>query len=377
MRKAGNAKRCATAEVHPSMLVVKNAIHFIVSNGGQMTISKLLLLFRQHAQFNFLNIEKLLKIFQSYYNVFDLVDTGIGVSQIQASLAFELKICEYPRKCGGYPRCKDLHICKYFIQNKCRESPMTCPFGHDLHSIENFQILQDFSLGRLEPLVVREWLKKQYQKTRSLQVCTYHNTARGCSRNENCPFLHLCSYFVNGCCRFGHLCIRNHDLYSKKNRDILREHGIDLRSDQNQILGLLSKRSLQRGYKRNLYAHSDLGDLFSNFDMEDEDGMTPGEPVLVETNYDNVTIQWKAVPNLSPQFKYHVQYKEMPEGQWTTFKDLISHDASQACVSGLKASSSYSFRVRLVDTNEEEGYPFSLESNVIGTTEPSASNTLS
>ncbi|XP_061178074.1 zinc finger CCCH-type antiviral protein 1-like isoform X2 [Saccostrea echinata] len=370
MRKALNAKRFATAEVHPSMLVVKNAIHFIVSNGGQMTISQLLPLFRQHAQFNFLNIGKLLKILQSYHNVFDLVDTGKGMPQIQASLAFELKICEQPRQCGGYPRCKNLHICKYFIQNKCRGNQMTCHCGHDLHSVENFQILQGYGLERLEPLVVKEWLQKHHnKKSRPLQVCTYYNTARGCSRNERCPFLHLCSYFVKGRCKFGHLCARSHDLYWKRNSEILREHGIDLRCDQYQVLGMLSKRTLQRGYKRYLYEHSDPVDLFSNSDTDDEDGMTPGKPFLVKASSNCITIHWKHVPHLSSEFKHHIQYKEMPEGQWTSVKDLVSHDASQASVSGLKSSSSYSFRVRLVDDKEGEEYPFSLESSVFKTLE--------
>ncbi|XP_062594333.1 uncharacterized protein LOC134255803 [Saccostrea cucullata] len=381
MRRGGSAQRFATPEQHPSLLVVKNALHFIVSHGGQLTISQLLPLILQHPQLSYLDIGNLLQILQSYSNVFDLVDTRKGKPQIQVGLAFELEICEQPRKCGGYPRCTELHICKYFIQNKCRANPAKCSFGHDLHSQHNLQILEKFSLDQIDPEVIKKWMQQHHNKrsraSRPPQVCTFYNTAGGCSKKDSCPFLHLCSYFVKGSCKFGNKCTRSHALRSKRNNEIFREHGIDLRCNQEEILDILSERRAQVDYERWSSVStdprdSDTDDVFSNSDKEDEDGMTPGKPFLIKANSDCITIQWKHVSHLSAEFEYQIQYKEMPDGRWNIFTQTISHDASRAAVSGLKASSSYSFRVRLVDAREGEEYPFSRESSIFDTPESPA-----
>ncbi|XP_062593931.1 uncharacterized protein LOC134255428 [Saccostrea cucullata] len=353
------------AEVDP-FLVVRNAVYFIVSNRDQLTISQLLTWLRQQSQLYFLNIKKLLEILKHYSNYFYLTYPGTCISQIQVRLAFELKICEQPTKCRGYPGCKDLHICVYFIRNKCRKDSTECPYGHNLHSQQNFQILRDCCLEQINPAVVKEWIhncqSRRWRASRPPKVCTYYNSKRGCIKNEKCTFLHLCIHFVKGSCKYGDKCRKSHELFLKRNTEILRDHGIDLRCDQHQILDMLSERTTQyEKSKTPIMKNFFYVELFS----KDNDEKIPGRPFLIKAKSDCITIQWRHVPKLSPEFEYQIQYRKMPDGRWTTYNQRTHYDESRATILGLKSLSSYSFRVRLVDTRDEfeyPGYPFSPES---------------
>jgi hypothetical protein len=100
--------------------------------------------------------------------------------------------------------------------------------------------------------------------------------------------------------------------------------------------------------------------------------MTPGKPFLIGAKSDCITLQWKRVSRLSSDQEYQIQYKQMPDGRWTIHNQSISHDSTRASVSGLKAQSSYSFRIRVIDARKGKEYPFSPESSVFETPESPA-----
>ncbi|XP_048731385.1 uncharacterized protein LOC125648384 isoform X1 [Ostrea edulis] len=380
MRRAKSATRYPPAGVHPSELVVKNAVHFIVSNGGQLTISQLLPLIRQHPQLNFLDIGNLHKILQAYPNVFEVVDNRKGKPQMQVHLAFELDVCDQPRKCGGYPVCKALHICKYFIQNKCRENPDRCIFGHSLHSHQNLPILAEYSLDQIDPIKVKEWMQQRHndksRSSRPPQVCVFYNTQRGCKNGEECPFLHLCNYFVKRSCKFGSRCSRSHALLSKRNVEILKEHDIDVGSNPDQILDTLTAHNTQDKQFDKFESHPCLPAEpdypMSQSNMDEGNYMTPGKPFLIEAKSDCIKLQWKRVSQLSSDQEYQIQYKDMSDGRWYIYNQSVSYDSTRTSVSGLKSQSSYSFRIRVIDTRKGKEYPFSLESPVFETPESPA-----
>ncbi|XP_048731383.1 uncharacterized protein LOC125648383 [Ostrea edulis] len=402
-------RRGKSSTRYPPELVTKYAVHFIVSKGGQLTISQLLPLICQYPELSDLDIRNLLKILEDYPNVFELVDNNKREPHIWVFLAFELQICDQPRKCGGYPGCKALHICKYFIQNKCRENPDRCLFGHSLHSRQNLPILAEYSLDQIDPIKVKEWMQQQHNYrsriSRPPQVCVFYNTQRGCKNGDNCEFLHLCNYFVKRSCKFGPRCSRSHALLSKKNMEILREHDIDQLSSPDQILGMLTQSTQDKqfdtfeGYLRpyaepsnifsqsNTYspngAHrslrfsgaSDISDRQWNKTgpiLDAEDDMTPGEPFLVETKSDCIKLRWRPVSQLFSDQEYQIQYKELPHGRWNIYNQSISYDSTRTSVSGLKSQSSYSFRIRVIDGRKGKEYPFSPESPVFETPESPA-----
>jgi hypothetical protein len=100
--------------------------------------------------------------------------------------------------------------------------------------------------------------------------------------------------------------------------------------------------------------------------------MTPGKPFLIEAKSNCITLQWKRVSQLSFDQEYQIQYKQMPDGRWTTHNQSISYDSTRASVSGLKAQSSYSFRIRVIDAKKGKEYPFSPESSIFETPESPA-----
>lgn len=202
-------------------LVKRNAIHYIVLNKEKVNVSELLCLMHQNSQLKCLDIESLLRILDACHSEFELEDQGGGQSQIKVHIAFELQVCHQLRSCCGYPICKALHICKYFIQNKCRRTQTgNCQFGHDLHSPHNLQILEERCLKNIDPLILKEWLQqhhnRRYRKPHPPKVCTFYNSF-GCKKKDRCTFLHLCSDFVERRCRYGHRCRKSHDLLSQQN----------------------------------------------------------------------------------------------------------------------------------------------------------------
>lgn len=196
--------------------------HIVTSDGGQLTVSKLRDIMLENPQLTSLSIDDLLRILGKHPEMFDLEETDRGKSQSNVVLAFELQICDQPKKCGGYPTCKDMHICKYFLQNKCRqEQPNRCQFGHYLHSEHNLPILREKYMDNIDPRKLKEWIQKHHNRlfwtSRPPQVCTYYNTAGGCSKNDTCQFLHLCSYYIKRSCKFDSKCSRSHALKSERN----------------------------------------------------------------------------------------------------------------------------------------------------------------
>ena len=190
-------------------VVVKDAVRFIASNGGQLTFSELLNMMKYlGSQVSTLYVGNLQKILNAHPHLFELDESGREKYQTKVMLAFEVQICEQPRKCNGFPICKALHICKYFIQDKCRASVNhKCSFGHDLHSSHNLAVLTELNMEQIEPLKLKDWIQKQHNNRRSRpsrppKICNFYNTAAGCDKGENCSFLHLCRYFVNRSCKF-------------------------------------------------------------------------------------------------------------------------------------------------------------------------------
>ena len=57
-------------------------------------------------------------------------------------------------------------------------------------------------------------LPENRSKTTIPEVCKYYNLAVGCRQAStgNCPFLHVCRYYLQGSCQFGKKCSRSHNI---------------------------------------------------------------------------------------------------------------------------------------------------------------------
>ena len=55
-------------------------------------------------------------------------------------------------------------------------------------------------------------------------ICKFYNKASTCTKGDKCPFLHVCEHFIDGDCKFGESCKREHDFSDPHNKRVLEEY---------------------------------------------------------------------------------------------------------------------------------------------------------
>ena len=167
-------------------------------------------------------------------------------------LITNLSICELHcsrnGSCTGDSDCTGLHICKfYLLQGKCKFGG-SCRFGHDLTTFHNSTLLRENLLNTLHVDDIRYLLNLPENRTKTTipKICKFYNLAAGCrqSATGNCPFLHICKFYLQGNCQFKKKCSRSHDIDEKVKR-ILNKHGIDTAKPIKELLNEL--RVLYKG----------------------------------------------------------------------------------------------------------------------------------
>lgn len=153
-----------------------------------------------------------------------------------------------PKSCNG--GCNALHICKFYILSSCEMNK--CKFIHDFDNEHNKKVKRKFYLHRVELPNICRLLQHDANRCRVTVpvICRYYNTDRGCrsgdsGRNQQsprkCPFLHLCSNYVDGkCCAA--FCRQNHRLLEGHVLEILVKYNLDPREwnqGETRIMSLL------------------------------------------------------------------------------------------------------------------------------------------
>ena len=147
--------------------------------------------------------------------------------------------CSRTASCGGDSNCTGLHICKfYLLEGNCRFGG-TCRYGHDLTTAHNSRLLKENLLNEFSVDDIRYLLKlpENRTKTTTPRICKFYNNAAGCRQNEsgNCPFLHMCRYYLQGKCQFNKKCSRSHNIDTNA-KSILQKHGIDTAKPIKELL---------------------------------------------------------------------------------------------------------------------------------------------
>ncbi|XP_046379825.2 sarcoplasmic reticulum histidine-rich calcium-binding protein-like [Haliotis rufescens] len=165
--------------------------------------------------------------------------------------------------CKG--KCKSLHVCRYFVLSKCDivDTGKRCLFGHDMDSKYNKYILRKSLLHKFPPrLAQKVLLNLKYRNRTTLPVvCRFYNTFWGCknSRNNSCPFLHICEDYILGFCKSeDKKCRFRHDISHSQPAAILERYGMSTseKNPKDEILKAL-KRSMMMS-KRGAASHSRL-----------------------------------------------------------------------------------------------------------------------
>lgn len=82
---------------------------------------------------------------------------------------------------------------------------------------------------------------------------------------------------------------------------------------------------------------------------------------------DHINLKWEHKKQLSSEESYQVSFKELSQGKWKFFSPPKPCREQMVVVDGLKAETSYVFKVRVTDENTGTEGPFSPESDIIKT----------
>uniref|UniRef100_A0A1A7ZYT4 Poly (ADP-ribose) polymerase family, member 12a n=1 Tax=Nothobranchius furzeri TaxID=105023 RepID=A0A1A7ZYT4_NOTFU len=121
-----------------------------------------------------------------------------------------LRICQ--KKYVQCAKCDGLHLCKYFVCGGCTFGPK-CKNPHSLDSPHNTTVLERFGL---QELTEKQLFQLLLQNDPYLlpEVCSHYNKGNGpfgsCQFTTSCTKLHMCQHSLQGDCRFGSSCKRNH-----------------------------------------------------------------------------------------------------------------------------------------------------------------------
>lgn len=221
---------------------IKQMTEHVLAWEFTMPLSGLALAIRNDPSCKYLQLKPvtLQKILQSYPESFQF--QGAREDPV-VSLCISVDICNNVRNCPGFPQCKDLHICRYFMMDNCvhtrKKVKTPCPYPHSLETRHNRKVrqhhhLQNLNIDALKKLIQGSSDRASQEAPVDLKLCFYY-TRRVCER-DRCPYLHLCEFFVKGTCKFNSKCKKSHDVCTRDIEAILREHNIDVDGDEDEIL---------------------------------------------------------------------------------------------------------------------------------------------
>lgn len=82
---------------------------------------------------------------------------------------------------------------------------------------------------------------------------------------------------------------------------------------------------------------------------------------------DHLNLIWEHSEHICDEEIYQINFKELPTGKWKVFHPIKPCVSQMVVVDGLKAETSYIFKVRVIDENSGYEGTFSPESDLIKT----------
>ncbi|XP_041363712.1 protein mono-ADP-ribosyltransferase PARP12-like [Gigantopelta aegis] len=227
----------------------------LLKQGGQLNIDQLQQDLTKNQGVQIANVQSLLIFLKKFPRNFVINTVGDGRKKVSdVRVISDIETCvEHCKKQGSCHsqngECGRLHICKFFLlSGHCNFGP-GCAFGHDFISRHNFNVFMSHMLdpGSIEAEYLRDLLCQNECRnaTTMPDTCKFYNTSKTCS-NKRCRSLHICRHFLEGTCKFGSDCRRNHSVEEPSFMDILEDYGFDVNRNPEVIL-----EDLQNFYKNN------------------------------------------------------------------------------------------------------------------------------
>lgn len=189
------------------------------------------------------------KVVKANRNLFSAMNDG---KQVVIELVPEIGICmNYlsDKGCNSQMVCGNLHICKYFIFNKCT-SGAGCHYGHKWDTSHNKRVLAKLYLDEIDKSVLLQVMKKICKGTLPPQICSYYNSKNGCKYGEKCGQLHICKLFVKSAGKC--FCTSyNHNILTPHCKRILKSHDLSINESPRDIIMTLKAVIIKEEEKDN------------------------------------------------------------------------------------------------------------------------------
>ena len=251
---------------------VEEMIELLLGSGGELELGGLVL---QLSSLNrrFVSDSGALEFVKRFPQLFSQATIGRSKSKVMVKLDIPLEFCAQAGEKGGCVTkgCIALHLCPFFIKGTCKFG-LKCKRSHNYGDEHTVGVLNRFRLGFLtkhpsssllqkifKMIVDESELQRTAAKRSVPDICKFYNKAT-CEKGDNCPYLHVCQHFIDGDCKFGEGCKREHDFSDPHNKKVLKEYDLD------GISGLKVLQRLKgRERKRAVSESSDIENLVKVF----------------------------------------------------------------------------------------------------------------
>ena len=235
-------------------------VKLLLENGGELELGRAVLLLSVRNR-KVVSDFGALEFVKRFPQLFMVSQTRQKKSKVMVKLDVPLQFCLQAGETGGCTdrRCDQLHLCPFFVKESCKFGDK-CKRSHDYRDEHTIRVVRHFRLDFLSSSLLQKILKiivdegeiQRAAANRCLpDICKFYNKGV-CKKLELCPCLHVCEHFVDGDCKFGTKCKRDHDFSDEHNRTVLKQYDMD---------GIGVRRVLQRlkgrERKRTLSASSD------------------------------------------------------------------------------------------------------------------------
>ena len=218
---------------------VEEMIELLLGSGGELELGGLVLQLSSHNR-RLVSDFGALDFVKRFPQLFSQARIGKSKSKVMVKLDIPLEFCTRAGEKGGCVAkgCSDLHLCPFFIKGTCKFD-LKCKRSHNYGDQHTVGVLNHFRLGFLTKDPSHSLLQKifkmivdesELQRTAAKRfvpdICKFYNKGT-CEKRDNCPYLHVCEHFIDGDCKFGEGCKREHDFSDRHNKKVLKQFDMD------------------------------------------------------------------------------------------------------------------------------------------------------
>ncbi|XP_073506582.1 zinc finger CCCH-type antiviral protein 1-like [Phyllobates terribilis] len=133
-----------------------------------------------------------------------------------------VRICSKYLKGETEEECDKLHLCRYYLQDKCWRKH--CKFSHDITTDHNRSILKNKEICGLNKEEIKVLLLQNDNQTLP-EICWKYQRD-SCDLGQDCSRIHVCDYFTRGECN-RRFCKRSHNLLDVADRCQMSEVSLE------------------------------------------------------------------------------------------------------------------------------------------------------